>query len=113
MKLQLLSTEAIETHSRGPKRRRIRAADIFKSCPACHSTDLIAFEGEVLCCQCPWDSLQASVDTGLMDSVCGRPARQAKRQAKRQTSTTENPALPANKPNRSKNINAVEKKITA
>ena len=50
-----------------------RAVDAFKQCPACESRNVFDFEGEVFCCYCDWNSIEASVDARF-DALYGKPS---------------------------------------
>lgn len=39
-----------------------KGSEVFSSCPACESPNLIKFEDEVICSYCSWDSISIRVE---------------------------------------------------
>ena len=52
---------------RSRNRNRIKkGSEVFSSCPACESPNLIQFEDEVICSYCSWDSISIRVEARFL-----------------------------------------------
>ncbi len=50
------------------KRKQVRSTfDAFKRCPACRSDKIHPVLDEVICLNCPWDSIAAHIEAGGME----------------------------------------------
>lgn len=63
MKLQLVCAPSQER-----RKKRVKAIDHFKKCPACGCTSLIDVSPDVVCSRCDWLSAAWDVQRGGMDN---------------------------------------------
>ena len=53
----------IERHKEQRQEQRTKkAAEVFQKCPRCESKNVFAFENEVFCLYCGWDSVALSAE---------------------------------------------------
>lgn len=52
-----------------------QASQVFSRCPRCKSLSVIHFDGEVICPDCGWDSIELSVESQI-SAHCARTAAQ-------------------------------------
>ena len=56
-----------------PDLNKKQASQVFSRCPRCNSSSVIHFDGEVICSECGWDSIELSVESQI-SAHCARTA---------------------------------------